>query len=74
MVVTDVGGLKGTIGSRGTGIVAPVAEPGAIRKEIERYFSDPALRQSCLEAIRLEKQRLSWETFCRSLTGFAATL
>ena len=31
MVVTDVGGLKGTIGARGTGIVAPEPSPEAIR-------------------------------------------
>ena len=74
MVVTDVGGLKGTIGDRGTGIVASAAEPGVIREEIVRFFSDPSLRSSCLQAIRREKQRLSWESFCRSLTGFAATL
>jgi len=74
MVVTDVGGLKGTIGDRGTGIVAQAPEPQAIREEILRYFSDSTLRERCKAAIGLEKQRLSWETFCRSLTGFAATL
>ncbi len=74
LVVTDVGGLKDTIGSRGTGIVAPVAEPGSIREEIVRFFSDPALQESLREAILREKQRLSWESFCKGLTGFAATL
>jgi len=74
MIVTDVGGLKGTIGDRGTGIVAPVAEPDAVRSEILRYFSDPSVRTDCVRAIRLEKERLSWDRFCEGLTGFAEQL
>jgi glycosyltransferase involved in cell wall biosynthesis len=74
MIVTDVGGLKGTIGDRGTGIVAPAAEPGAIRDEILRYFSDPSVRTDCVRAIRLETERLDWDRFCEILTGFAAQL
>ena len=74
MIVTDVGGLKGTIGDRGTGIVAPVPEPGAIRDEILRYFADPALRDGCIQAIRREKERLSWDRFCGDLTAFAEQL
>jgi glycosyltransferase involved in cell wall biosynthesis len=74
MIVTDVGGLKGTIGDRGTGIVAPAAEPGAIRDEILRYFSDPSVRTDCVRAIRLEKERLDWDRFCADLAGFAAQL
>ena len=74
MVVTDVGGLKGTIGDRGTGIVASAPDPLLIREEILRYFADPALRESCIAAIGREKQRLGWEAFCRSLAGFADTL
>ena len=74
MAVTDVGGLKSTIGDRGTGLVAPVPEPEAIRAEILRYFSDPALREGMICAIRSEKERLSWKTFCENLTEFASTL
>ena len=74
MIVTDVGGLKDTIGTRGTGIVAPEATAQAIRKEILRFFEDPSLRESCRKAIGLEKERLSWERFCSRLTDFAATL
>ena len=74
MVVTDVGGLKGTIGDRGTGIVASAPDPLVIREEILRFFADPALRESCIAAIGREKQRLSWDAFCRSLAGFADTL
>ena len=74
MIVTDVGGLKGTIGDRGTGIVAPVATPEAIRKEILRYFADPVLRNGCIDAIRREKERLSWDRFAAGLTAFAEQL
>ncbi len=74
LIVTDVGGLKDTIGERGTGIVAPEATPGAIRQEILRYFGDPALRESCRKAIGEERERLSWSRFCAALTDFAATL
>ena len=74
MIVTDVGGLKGTIGERGTGIVASEPSPEAIHKEILRYFSDTALQAKCREAIGEEKQRLGWDAFCAALTDFAATL
>ena len=74
MVVTDVGGLKGTIGARGTGIVAPEASAPAIRKEILRYFEDPTLQESCHTAILQEKKRLGWDAFCQALSDFADTL
>ena len=74
MIVTDVGGLKDTIGARGTGIVAPEASAPAIRREILRYFGDPSLQENCRKAIGEEKDRLSWDRFCTRLTDFAATL
>ena len=74
MVVTDVGGLRGTIGERGTGIVAPEASAPAIRKEILRYFENPALQESCHAAILREKKRLGWDAFCEALTQFTNTL
>lgn len=74
MVVTDVGGLKDSIGARGTGIVAERPAPDAVRAAIVGLFADDALRQGCLEAIGKEKERLGWDPFCRSLLDFAATL
>lgn len=71
LVVTDVGGLRETIGDRGTGLVAPTATPEDVRVEIERYFSDPQLSRICIENIRKEKERLSWTSFCRQLLDFA---
>jgi glycosyltransferase involved in cell wall biosynthesis len=70
MIVTDVGGLKETIGDRGTGIVSQEGTPEAICKEILRYFSDSRIAARCIENIRLEKERLSWKTFAHKLTGF----
>jgi glycosyltransferase involved in cell wall biosynthesis len=70
MIVTDVGGLKETIGDRGTGIVASENTPEAIRNEIIRYFDDPELQKSCISNIANEKERLSWHTFAVKLEEF----
>ena len=74
LIVTDVGGLRETIGDRGTGLVAPVADPEDVRKEIVRYFEDASIAPACREAIKKEKERLSWNRFCSSLTAFANEL
>lgn len=74
MVVTDVGGLRSTIGERGTGIVSSEVSAPAVRKEILRYFEDPALRENCRKAILEEKKRLGWDAFAQALTDFANTL
>lgn len=74
MIVTDVGGLRHTIGERGTGIVAKEPAPEAVREEILRFFASPVLREACLKAIGEEKERLGWDRFCRALTDFSATL
>lgn len=70
MIVTDVGGLKETIGDRGTGIVTSECTPACIADAVERYFADDAIRTSCIQNIRSEKARLSWSTFCLNLTNF----
>ena len=69
MIVTDVGGLKETIGDRGTGIVAENAAPESIRKEILRYFNEDN-RERFIENIRKEKERLSWKSFAAELVEF----
>lgn len=74
MVVTDVGGLKETIGDTGTGIVAESVTPECIRLEIERYFSNPSIGEACKENIRKEKERLSWGRFTDRLLDFTLTL
>ena len=74
LVVTDVGGLRETIGERGTGLVAQSVTADAVLAEIRKYFADPALKESCIENIRKEKTRLSWMNFCRRLEDFAAGL
>ena len=74
MIVTDVGGLKETIGDRGTGIVASEGSPEAISREILRFFSSEEIRKNCIENIRKEKERLSWKTFAEKLTGFIEQL
>lgn len=74
MIVTDVGGLKETIGDRGTGIVASEGTPECICKEILRYFSAPDIRKNCIANIRLEKERLSWKTFAERLEEFISQI
>ncbi len=74
MVVTDVGGLGETIGRRGTGLIASAPAPEPVRREIERYFADPAIQDKCVSSIRAEKERLSWSAFCRDLINFAESL
>ena len=70
MIVTDVGGLKETIGDRGTGIVAEKGNPEAIAEEIMKYFADPQIKEDCITNIRKEKERLSWNMFARKLVNF----
>ena len=74
MIVTDVGGLKETIGDRGTGLVSPEGNPEAICKEILRFFSRPSIKEECIRNIRIEKERLSWNTFARKLVDFIGQL
>ena len=71
MIVTDVGGLKDTIGDRGTGLLVARPDSGDVRQGILDYFADPSLRERFTGAIREEKQRLSWKEFCTHLTAFA---
>lgn len=74
MIVTAVGGLKETVGDRGTGLVAPSSDPASVLEEINRYFADANLREECVRNIVKEKDRLSWSRFCSNLTAFIDTL
>ena len=74
MIVTEVGGLKETIGDRGTGLVSPEGSPEAICKEILRFFSTPAISEECIRNIRKEKERLSWKAFANKLIEFIDSL
>lgn len=67
MVTTSVGGLKETIGDRGTGIVTDEISPEAIREAIINYFENKDLQKKYIENIEREKIRLSWKTFCDNL-------
>ena len=74
MIVTAVGGLKETIGDRGTGIAVEKAEPELIAEAIEHYFSDSSVREGCVSCIRAERDRLSWSRFCKGLVEFAESI
>ena len=74
MVVTDVGGLRQSIGDCGTGLVAPKADADCVVREIRTYFSDANLKTLCVNSIRAEKDRLSWRTFRKRLLEFSDNL
>ena len=74
MVVTDVGGLRQSIGDCGTGLVAPKADADFVVREIRTYFSDANLKTLCVNSIRAEKDRLSWRTFSKRLLEFSDNL
>ncbi len=74
MVVTDVGGLRQSIGDCGTGLVAPTADAASIEKEILAYFSNENIKTLCINSIRAEKERLSWKSFSRRLLDFSDNL
>lgn len=74
MIVTDVGGLKETIGERGTGLVASDGTPEGIFREIQKFFASPEINSECIRNIRKEKERLSWNTFALKLTEFIEKL
>ena len=74
MIVTDVGGLRETIGDRGTGIVASEISADAVRREILDYFGNPGIRENCIRNIRKTKDELSWARFCNGLIDFSKTV
>ena len=74
MVVTDVGGLKQSVGDSGTGLVAERPDPECVAGEIMRFFSDENLRTLCVNSIKVEKDRLSWKTFTKRLLDFSDIL
>ena len=76
MITTNVGGLKETIGDRGTGVIIDNGNPSTIAAAIEDYFSESnaGRREEMIQNIKLEKQRLSWSTFARKLEDFHNTL
>lgn len=74
MVVTDVGGLRQSIGDCGTGLVAPKADADCVVRKIRTYFSDANLKTLCVNSIKAEKDRLSWRTFSKRLLEFSDNL
>lgn len=76
MITTNVGGLKETIGDRGTGVIIDDGEPQTIANAIVEYFaeSNAGKREEMVSNIRLEKERLSWSTFASKLEDFYKTL
>ena len=74
MVVTDVGGLRETVGARGTGIVCENGTPACIAAATTRYFDEPALQEELRAGIAAEKERLSWSRFAQDLMTFVESI
>ncbi len=70
VVATDVGGLRHAVADTGIGLVADKPEAGSILAEIETFFGNENLRILCHNALRAEKERLSWQSFSRRLLDF----
>lgn len=73
LVTTNVGGLKESIGDKGTGIVVDRVESGSVAEGIERYFKEGG-RVNYKEAIERVKQQLSWSQFAQELIEFSQTI
>lgn len=68
IVATDVGSLKDTVETAGTGIVCrPQAE--SIAEGIQKIFSEGT--DKFVANIRTEKEKLSWDSFARALIDFS---
>ena len=74
MVVTDVGGLRETVGDSGTGIVCAESTPECVCAAIRDYFADPSEALRIKENIRNLNRKLSWSNYCSSLMKFIGTL
>lgn len=74
MIVTPVGGLKETIGDRGTGLISRDVSAESIASGILDFFNGEEIRNNCLSNIASERKRLSWSEFCKELTIFAESL
>lgn len=74
MIVTDVGGLKETVGERGIGLVCEEISPECVAAKIRSYFEEKGLRDSLIENISRENERLSWNRFCKDLISFVESI
>jgi len=74
MITTSVGGLKETIGDNGTGIITESEEPEEIAAKIDYYFSNDEIRESLINNIKIEKEKLSWKKFAKKIIELYKTL
>jgi len=71
IVATDVGNLKDTIETAGTGIVT-LPQAVSIAEGIQKLFSEGT--KKFITNIQTEKQKLSWEVFAQALADFSRTV
>jgi glycosyltransferase involved in cell wall biosynthesis len=73
LIATDVGGLKESIGSKGTGIIVSQCKPELIAQAVEDYFNKK-LSGKFIPNIKKVKQELSWKKFADLLIEFSGNL
>ena len=71
IVATDVGSLKDTIETAGTGIIC-LPQVENIAEGIQKLFSEGT--EKFIANIRIEKKKLSWEVFANALVDFSQQL
>jgi glycosyltransferase involved in cell wall biosynthesis len=71
IVATDVGSLKDTVETAGTGIIC-LPQIESIAEGIQKLFSEGT--EKFIANIRIEKQKLSWKVFADALVNFSRQL
>ena len=74
LLVTDVGGLRESVGDTGIGVVVDKADANAVREGILGFFASPEAAEKCRKAAENERERLSWDGFCSELSDFASSI
>lgn len=72
LIATDTGGLKESIGTPGTGLIAPEISAPALAAAIAEFYRND--RERFVQRIEAHKASLSWESFAEALIRFAGTL
>lgn len=71
VIATDVGGLKETLEVPGTGIICK-PEVKSLAEGINKVYS--LGKENFVSNIKIEKKKLSWDSFAETVTEFAKTL
>lgn len=75
LIATNVGALGETVRKGSTGMVVNNATPEELANSIVQYFEKEAANKAIYtKNIILEKQRLSWKSFSKSILEFYSSI